>query len=248
LLYLAREYRRPLYQHLALWDGWLGAIQKSRYITRHGEQMLFEFGGYDYAWYDSSVSAGTESELPLSFEFPEVHEIYLRSSYEQGGMVAGLAPGRIVVSAGGQTVFINQWDWQPPAGAGKPLALEENGTNATVRFADAVDKTTRQQTVELIRPGRLTLRWKTEQEIRWWCQGNPRREGNALVWPDGTRLKVLIGSIQSFSSNGYRANKITGLGKLDLTRYDPMPAKHPLVSAKPIKGEIGIEIQTPSQK
>ena len=69
-----------------------------------------------------------------------------------------------------------------------------------------------------------------------------------VILTDGTRLKVLIGSIQSFSSNGYRANKITGLGKLDLTRYDPMPAKHPLVSAKPIKGEIGIEIQTPSQK
>src|SRR4030095_3909814 len=54
LLALAREYRRPLYQHLARWDDSLGRLQRTRYITPHGEELLFELGGYAYLWCDDS--------------------------------------------------------------------------------------------------------------------------------------------------------------------------------------------------
>src|SRR5439155_851561 len=50
LLFLAREYRQPLCQQLAPWDHLLGSIQRTRYITPHGEQLLFELGGYAYVW------------------------------------------------------------------------------------------------------------------------------------------------------------------------------------------------------
>src|SRR5262249_30256919 len=52
LLALAREYHRGLYQHFALWDRTLGSLQETRYVTPHGEALLFELGGYAYLWYD----------------------------------------------------------------------------------------------------------------------------------------------------------------------------------------------------
>src|SRR5438552_461906 len=68
LLALAREYRRPIFQYLATWDHSLGQIQKTRAITPHGEQLLFELGGYAYLWYDPTVPAKTEGEK-LSYRF-----------------------------------------------------------------------------------------------------------------------------------------------------------------------------------
>jgi hypothetical protein len=66
LLALAREYRQPLFQHLALWDHTLGALQDTRYVTPHGEKLRFELGGYAYVWYDPTVPAegrkGTEGD------------------------------------------------------------------------------------------------------------------------------------------------------------------------------------------
>src|SRR6185503_4954724 len=56
LLYLARRDRRPIYQHLALWDESLGSLQRTRYVTPHRkEELLFTFGPYAYLWYDPSV-------------------------------------------------------------------------------------------------------------------------------------------------------------------------------------------------
>ena len=42
LVALAREYRIPTCQYLAQWDESLGALQKPRYRTPHGEQLLFK--------------------------------------------------------------------------------------------------------------------------------------------------------------------------------------------------------------
>src|SRR5690606_42132953 len=39
LLALAKEYRDPRAQNLALWDKTLGSLQQTRYITRSGEQL-----------------------------------------------------------------------------------------------------------------------------------------------------------------------------------------------------------------
>jgi hypothetical protein len=42
LLFLAREKRRPLFQYLALWDGSLGKLQRTRYVTPTRSEELLE--------------------------------------------------------------------------------------------------------------------------------------------------------------------------------------------------------------
>src|SRR5215213_3401014 len=109
LVYLARHDHRPIYQHLALWDESLGSLQHTRYITPHRkEELLFCLGPYAYLWYDSSVTPAIEDKLPYSFEFPEpeVNEVYLRSSYERGGIVVGMKKGGLIVHAGGRPVLV----------------------------------------------------------------------------------------------------------------------------------------------
>jgi hypothetical protein len=236
LLALARECRRPIYQHLALWDTTLGAINKSRYITRHREQMLFAFGGYAYAWYDPTVPPQIEDNLPLSFEFPELNEFALRASYELGAIAFAMDRGRVVIHAGGQAVFVESYEWTETPEPVKDVTLLDSKTNAVLRSAE--------QSVELNRPRTLTLQRKTEKELRFWCHGTPQRHGNSLRWPTGTTLTVLKGSIFSFAPHGYCANKVTGMGKLDLSPYDPAPMKHPLIVAKPSDKELEIRIET----
>ena len=69
LVCLAREYRRGIYQHLALWDETLGQIQKTRYVTPHGEPLLFELGGYAFVWFDPDGRSRrpTTTKLVVSF-------------------------------------------------------------------------------------------------------------------------------------------------------------------------------------
>ncbi|MBI2298986.1 MAG: DUF4962 domain-containing protein, partial [Armatimonadetes bacterium] len=119
LVALAREYRRPLYQQLALWDRTLGSLQRSRYVTDQGEWMLFDWGGYAYAWYDPTVPAAPEPGAPLSFAFPSVNEAYLRDSYEAGGAVIGQRHNAVVIHLGGRPVFVDRYD---PHHAAAPVA------------------------------------------------------------------------------------------------------------------------------
>jgi len=241
LLYLAREYRRPIHQHLALWDGSLGAIQKTRYVTTNGEQLLFHMGGYAYAWFDPSVPARIEPDLPLSFEFPEVNEVYARAGYQAGGLVAGMRLGSVIVHAGGRPVFIDAYDAHHPA---KPVGdpeLTDDGTTAVICCVGAAGSGFTKQDIELKRPASLTLRRTTEREARWWCHGQPTRVGNTLSWPVGTRLRVTRGQIHSFDLDGHRDEKVVGMGKLKLV--DPMPMRYPLITARPDGGELRIEVQ-----
>ena len=65
LIFLASEYRRGICQHLALWDLTLGQIQRTRYVTPHGEPLLFELGGYAYLWLDPTVVPDTAAAMPI---------------------------------------------------------------------------------------------------------------------------------------------------------------------------------------
>src|SRR3954453_4403680 len=139
LVYLARHDRRPIYQHLALWDESLGWLQHTRYITPHcKEELLFCLGPYAYLWYDASVAPAIEDKLPYSFEFPEpeVNEIYLRSSYEQGGIVVGMKKGGLIVHAGGQRVLVDRLGVDDTSAPPKPVdetLLTDDGHHATIR-------------------------------------------------------------------------------------------------------------------
>ncbi|HJN18750.1 MAG TPA: DUF4962 domain-containing protein, partial [Armatimonadota bacterium] len=189
LLYLAREYRRPTYQLLALRDHSMGALQQTRYITTNGEHLLFELGGYTYAWYDPSVSAGVEEDLPLSYQFADVGEAYARASFEEGALAVGTRNTMAVLHAGGEAIVDVL-----TGGLGDALALTDDGETATL---SAGTETGPGLFIELQRPGVLKLKRIGAGEMRWWCHRMPERDGNMLTWDTGVRLRVVRGSIES---------------------------------------------------
>ncbi|MBI4531862.1 MAG: DUF4962 domain-containing protein [Candidatus Latescibacteria bacterium] len=241
LLYLAREYRRPIYQYVALWERALGAIQRTRYITSNGEELMFEMGGYAYAWYDPTVPARVEDGLPLSFEFPDVNETYARSSYEVGAIVIGMRHGDLVVHAGGRPVLIDLYNVHNQPQPVRDVRLTDDRTNAVMTCTGTTDSAFTGQVVELRRPRCVIIRRTTDTDVRWWCHGRLTWDGNRLTWPDRTVLHVARGTILSIDPEGYHDAKIVGLGKLKLV--DPTPMHYPLVTVRPDDGEMIIEIR-----
>ncbi|MCC6444772.1 MAG: DUF4962 domain-containing protein [Armatimonadetes bacterium] len=241
LLYLAREYRRPIYQRLALWDKTLGAIQETRYITANGEQLLFEMGGYAYAWYDSTVKPAVEKKLPRSFAFADVNEYYVRDFYRAGDIVAGIRLGQVIVHAGGRPVWVDLYNIDSQLKPATDVVLADNGEMATISCAGAAGTGHSRQTLELKRPGLLRIRRQADRDVQWWCYGRPVWKENNLTWPGGTRLTVTKGTIVSLDPEGYRDEKIVGMGKLKLV--DPMPTAYPLVTVRPENGELVVEIR-----
>jgi hypothetical protein len=245
LLALARFYRSPLCQHLALWDKTAGAVQQSRYITDTGEQLLFDWGGYAYAWYDPTVPAEVDPRAPLSFSFPSVNEAYLRASYEPGGIVAGLRRKAVVIHAGGRPVYADHYSGHQPPAAVSDLSLQDDGGQAILTCKGATDSGFTSQTLRLDRPDRLALIRDTTSEQAWWCYGQPTRDGNALRWEDGTVLAVTHGTISSLDPEGYHDEKVVGMGLLRLK--DPLPMAYPLVKARPQDGRLVLEICAPAR-
>ncbi|MHB0938016.1 MAG: DUF4962 domain-containing protein [Armatimonadota bacterium] len=240
LLYLAREYRRPIYQCLAGWDETLGSIQRTRFITPNGEELAFAYGGYAYAWYDSTVPAEVEPDLPLSFAFPETHEAYARGGYQPGDLVLGYRQGWTVVHAGGGALFV---DKEPMAQEGEPgVMLVDDGQRAVI--TGQVGEIT--QTLALDRPNHVRITRATPNPVAWWCHERPERDGNSLRWPDGTELRIVKGTITSFEPEGHLDWKITGLNLLKCN--DPMPMHYPLVTAEPEDGELVLDISLRSQE
>lgn len=238
LLYLAREYRRPVYQHLSLWDHSLGRVQKTRYVTPSGEQLLFELGGYAYAWYDPSVPAGPGRE-PLSYQFPSIDEAYLRASWRPNDLLVGVRKGYVVVHAGGRAALVGLASGAEPA---EPLlleSLEDDGTTAVVRFADGKK---RRVSAKLQRPGRVVVRYGGTDQIEWSCHGKPVRSGNTVTWRDGVIVKIVAGELATWEPSGYAPQLAVGFGKLALA--DPAPQDFPRATVRADDdGEIVVEIR-----
>ncbi len=238
---LARFYRDSLSQHLALWDRTAGAVQQSRYITDNGEWMLFDWGGYAYTWYDSSVQADVPRDTPLSFSFPSVNEVYLRASYEPGGIVAGMRRSALVVHAGGRVVYVDHSGSQAPPKEVTDVVLQDTGRWAELTCKSAAASGFTDQTLRLDRPGAFTISRRTDAKQSWWCFGKPVREGNSLRWEDGTTLEVKQGTIVFVDMEGYHDEKVVGMGLLRLN--DPLPMTYPLVKAQPTDGRLVIEVR-----
>lgn len=251
LVYLAREEKRSIYQHLALWDKSLGSLQRTRYITpTKKEELLFSFGGYVYLWFDPSITAQIEPGLPLSFEFPEpeVNEAYLRSSYEPGGIVVAMKKGGLVVHAGRQVVLADQLkvnDANAPAKPVDEMLVADDGRTALIRCVGPKDSDIGEQRVELHRPGRLTIHRETNSDLKWWCAADGMQKVNSVEWPNGTRLTVTRGSISQFEPQGYTETK-THYGGMKFA--DPHPFVYPVVTASPDGGVVEIEISTGTSK
>src|SRR3954452_15570456 len=201
LMYLARHDRRPIYQHLAFWDESLGSLQHTRYITPHRkEELLFCLGPYAYLWYGPSLAPAIEDKLPYSFEFPEpeVNEVYLRSSYERGGIVVGMKKGGLIIHAGGERVLVDRLGVDDTNAPPKPVdetLLTDDGNHATIRCVGPKSAGMGEQIVELERPAKLSITRMTGQPLTWWYAGNPQHNGNSFTWPNGTQLKLTRGKI-----------------------------------------------------
>lgn len=220
LVFLAREQRRPIFQYLALWDQSLGLLQRTRYITpNQSEELLFTFGPYVYLWYDPTVAAEIEENLPLSFEFPEpeVNEAYLRASYKPGDIVAGMKKGGLIVHAGGRPVLVDQLnvsDINHPAIAAEEMLVADDGRLATIRCVGPTTAGLGEQIVNLSRPGSLMIRRKTSQPIKWWYSGDA---------PESRQYAYLVRRYAVGSRNRShpidRSSRIHGI-KIPLWRYE----------------------------
>jgi hypothetical protein len=222
LLGLAREYRIPTCQYLAKWDDTLGRLQTTRYRTFHGEQLLFELGGYAYLWCDETAPT-KPLERRLSFHFPSVDEAYLRQGWEPGGLLAAVDKGEVVVHAGGQPVLIEPSAWREPVAGVHIQSVQDNGRVAAIHCTNSVGEAL---SVQLDRPQRrLTIRRRSMDDWQWWCQGDPARNGSVLKWKSGVTLGITSGEIKSFEPRGYEPVLAVGFGKLRMD--DPSPAPYP---------------------
>ena len=233
LLALAREYRRPELQRLALWDESLGSLQQTRYITPNGEQLLFELGGYAYLWYDPSVPTKPAEEPRLSYRFPSRDEAYLRASWRPGDLLVGVRKGQVVVHAGGVPALIDS--------ATPNLVIRSLRDEGGAAVIECDDGGQRSLLVELHRPNRLVIRRHDSQPWRWWCQGTPQREGNRVTWGKRVVLVVVKGRLDTWEPEGHAPRHAVGNGRLLLK--DPAPRWFPLASIQPDgDGEIVVEI------
>ncbi len=250
LLFIAREQKRSLFQHLALWDESLGKLQRTRFITPHKkEELLFSFGGYAYVWYDPSVPDVIEAGAPWAFQFPEpeVCEAYLRDSYCAGDIVVAMKKGGLIVHAGGERILVDQLpvdDTSHPAPPVDQFLVTDDGCRAFIRCVGPKTQGVGEQRVELRRPGCLTLRRETTRNMSWWYAGEAIRDQNKLRWPNGTELSVTRGHITRVDPRGYAEKKVH-YGGMEFA--DPHPFIYPVVTVSPEGGviEISVRLESP---
>jgi hypothetical protein len=234
LVFMAHEYRRPIYQYLASWDHAMGQIQKTRATTPHGEQLLFELGGYSYVWYDRTVPAGI-GHTALSYHFPSVDEACLRGSWAPGDLLAGVEKGRIVVHAGGRPILVTA----PPEPAEDYhiQTFQTNGLSTTLTFGPATNH------FELEMNGSrhvVLIRRASASDWQWTCPDPPAHHGKTLAWPKSA-LRVVVGEINQVEPNAVEPLFATGFNKLKMA--DPAPIKLTRITLRPHSGQLVIEVK-----
>jgi hypothetical protein len=240
LVFLAREYRHSTYQYLALRDQNLGLLQKTRYITPNDEQLFLCMGGYAYCWYDDSVPAQLEPNLPTSFIFPQTNEAYLRNSYNSGDIAAGIRRGHIIFHDGREPIVSEIWtDRQTVAQPGN-ITLTDDGNTATIVCGKDICEDFSEQRLAFKRPDKLLLERKTDKPLEFWSYELPVRDGNDLIWHNRYRLTVTNGTVSNCIPEGYEDAIVTGLGKLRC--MDPAPKRYAKIVLQPINGIIRFEV------
>lgn len=242
LLALAREYRRPLLQHLALWDHTLGGLQDTRYVTPHGEQLRFCLGAYAFAWYDSSLPAAAE-EKRHAFHFPSVEEAYLRASWQPCDLIAGVRRGTVVAHAGGRPVLVDLTAWDP-ARVPAIRQVTDDGARAVVRCGH--DEAEEALVVALDLPGHLRIRRRVEGEWTWWCQSGVTFQEDTWSWaatPQPATMRLVEGTVRQWEPDGYQPEMAVGYSLLKL--HDPAPRRYPRATVAPDpSGYVTLEIST----
>jgi hypothetical protein len=235
LVFLAREYRRGLYQSLAKWDHALGSIQRTRATTPHGEQLLFELGGYAYCWFEEDFPC--RDTAPTSYYFKSVGEGYARAAWTPGQLLLGVAKDRLVVHSGGQPVLATiNVDGEPVFDY--PInSFSENKTNVVIRCGGA----TNQLMVELDRMEWVVHVTKhSTNDFVWYCPHTPEQAGNTLNWGP-TKLNIGTGRLIRVESNAYEPLFATGFNKLKMK--DPAPLKYTRIVVRPENGILDLKIR-----
>ena len=182
LVYLAREYHRPTLQYLALWDATLGGLQKTRYVTPHGEALLFELGGYAYLWMTNSFLPRPTNHASR-FGFHPLARPMRGESWRPDDLLVGVRKGELVVHAGGRPVLIEPGARREPAVPLTVDALDDDGQKAVIRCSGPGGHSLHRR---IESPGTQTHRAPSRASAwRWWCQGNPERTGNRITWGGG---------------------------------------------------------------
>jgi hypothetical protein len=237
LVCMAREYRRPVYQHLANWDHTLGAIQRTRATTPHGEQLLFELGGYAYCWFDASVPDRVDA-APLSYFFKSVGEAYMRQSWRPADLLVGVAKDRLAVHAGGEPVLATISVEGGPIFDCPVDSINDNGTNATIRCG----ATTNQLVIELNRKKReLRFVKNSTNDFIWYCPHAPEQAGDGLKWSGKATVQIRTGKLIRIERYAYEPLFATGFNKLKMK--DPAPMKYTRVIVRPDNGVIEMKIR-----
>jgi hypothetical protein len=238
LLALARAYHRPIFQYLARWDESIGSIQHTRYITPHGEELLFELGGYAYLW-SVDFPAVKPIEKKLSWHFPSVEEAYARVSWKPDDLLVGVRKGELVVHAGGQAVLIEPGIFTNTALQGKIVGFEDDDRHVEIRSSiEAASPLS----IQLDRKQKMVAIHRTgSAEWRFWCQGQVVPLGNQLKWRNGTKMSIRKGKLQNWSPTGYTTALSVGNGLLPMN--DPLKQSFPLVTISPEQGNIIVEIR-----
>lgn len=237
LVCMAREYRRPIYQHLANWDHTLGAIQKTRATTPHGEQLFFALGGYAYCWFDASVPDQVEA-APLSYYFKSVGEAYARESWQPDDLLLGVAKDRLVVHAGGEPILATIGVDGEPTFDCPVNSVSDNASNAVVRCGG----NTNQLVIELSRNERaLTISRHGTNDFIWYCPRAPEQNGNVLSWGEKTALQIATGKLVRIERDAFEPLFATGFNKLKMK--DPAPLKYTRVVVRPDNGIVDLKIR-----
>lgn len=188
-----------------------------------------------------------EKRVPYSFEFPEanVQEAYARASYEPGGLAVAIRAGYVIVHAGGRAVLVDQVSpdttGNVPKVETKELLLADDGRRALIRCIGPESRGLGEQRLELMRPSEATITRKATRPLTWWHAGNPKRQENDFLWPDGTQLTVKRGTITEFKPDGYLETKVHFGG---MKWADPHPFTYATTTVEPVDGEIVLKVGT----
>jgi hypothetical protein len=150
--------------------------------------------------------------------------------------------GGLIVHAGGRPVLVDQL---PVADVNKPpepvdkMLVADDGRTALIRCIGPKSSGIGEQLVELHRPSRLTVDRHCSKPLTWWCAGDPQREDNSLVWPDGARLTIIKGTLTNLNPQGYIETKVHYGG---MKFADPQPFTYPTITAEPKDGRIMLEV------
>lgn len=230
LLGLARRHRRSMLRRIALLDPRMGRLHEPDGTTPTGERLRFALGPLAFVWDDPTLDDVPDEPAPLSFRFPSVGAVFVRSSWGPRPTVVGIdAGGRVTVHAGGHVVLadldpVHRLDpersvaagtavraWDPPGMAIADVVLEDAGSTARAMGAGVGAHLE----VELDRSsGAVRIARSGVEHRRVWSGSGAASRRDGWAFGSGTRMRLEAGRVAAFDRRGHRDDRHLGYGRL----------------------------------